>query len=135
MRHFLEFGKPFAGLEGKDRRAAAHASAQNARRGPLPCDCSEARGVGEIPLNVLPPAIKAQGEWLVCWVRSFPRSVVVNRLCSTSALSHRRHPRQSALRLAERHNALFYPKSNQPHSGLERLCYKNGSFVSSGHPM
>jgi hypothetical protein len=41
--------------------------------------------------------------------------------------------RQSAPRLAERHNA-FFPtsKANPPHSGLDRLRYKNGLFVSSG---
>ena len=44
-------------------------------------------------------------------------------------VSHRRHPRQSALGLAEGHNALFYLES-QP--APLRLCYKNGPFVSSG---
>ena len=46
-------------------------------------------------------------------------------------VSHRRHPRQSALGLAEGHNALFYLES-QP--APLRLCYKNGPFVSSGPP-
>jgi hypothetical protein len=46
--------------------------------------------------------------------------------------SRRRHPRQSALGLAERHNALFYLESQPAHSGLDRLCDKNGPFVSSG---
>src|SRR5215469_7266651 len=44
-------------------------------------------------------------------------------------VSHRRHPCQSALGLAEDITPCSTLKANLPASGLDRLCYKNGSFV------
>ena len=55
------------------------------------------------------------------------------RMRVAGVVSHR-HPRQSTLGLAEKGITLVCStsKANPPHSGLDRLCYKNEPFVSSG---
>jgi hypothetical protein len=48
-------------------------------------------------------------------------------------VSYRRHPRQSGLRLAERHNALFYLESQPAHSGLDPYATKIGRSLVPAH--
>jgi hypothetical protein len=60
-----------------------------------------------------------------------PRKSAKNAACRSPAWCRTVDIRaQSALGLAEGPTS----KASPPHSGLDRLCYKNGPFVSSGHP-